>query len=67
MMLRFREDKIRRLESIEDGLLSVDAYLLEEKNALSEELQLIRGRLDRNPELTRFAMENIRLLEQLRR
>ena len=67
MTLRFREDKIRRLESIEDGLLSADAYLLEEKNALSEELQLIRGRLDRNPELTRFAMENIRLLEQLRR
>ena len=67
MTLRFREDKIRSLESIEDGLLSADAYLLEEKNALSEELQLIRGRLDRNPELTRFAMENIRLLEQLRR
>ena len=67
MMLRFREDKIRRLESIEDGLLSADAYLLEEKNALSEELQLIQGRLDRNPELTRFSMENIRLLEQLRR
>ena len=66
-MLRFREDKIRRLESIEDGLLSVDEYLLEEKYALSEELQLIRGRLDRNPKLTRFSMENIRLLEQLRR
>eukprot|EP01018_Ginkgo_biloba_P015827 Gb_22755 [translate_table: standard] len=67
MMLRFREDKIRRLESVADGLLSADVYLLEEKNALFEELQLIRGRLDRNPELTRFAMENIRLLEQLRR
>ncbi|XP_057869677.2 kinesin-like protein KIN-12F isoform X1 [Cryptomeria japonica] len=67
MMLRFREDKIRRLESVADGLISSDAYLLEEKNALFEELQLVRGRLDRNPELTRFAMENIRLLEQLRK
>ncbi|KAH9311588.1 hypothetical protein KI387_026623, partial [Taxus chinensis] len=67
MMLRFREDKIRRLESVADGLLSSDVYLLEEKNALFEELQLLRGRLDRNPELTRFAMENIRLLEQLRK
>ncbi|CAK9213743.1 unnamed protein product [Sphagnum troendelagicum] len=67
MMLRFREDKIKRLESVANGFLSADAFLVQEKNALVEELQLVQGRLDRNPELTRFAMENIRLLEQLRR
>jgi kinesin family protein 15 len=67
MMLRFREDKIKRLESVASGFLSADAFLVQEKNALVEELQLVQGRLDRNPELTRFAMENIRLLEQLRR
>jgi kinesin family protein 15 len=67
MMLRFREDKIKRLESVANGFLSSDAFLVQEKNALVEELQLVQGRLDRNPELTRFAMENIRLLEQLRR
>ncbi len=67
MMLRFREDKIKRLESVANGFLSADAFLVQEKNALVEELQLVQGRLDRHPELTRFAMENIRLLEQLRR
>ncbi|KAJ7542095.1 hypothetical protein O6H91_10G089700 [Diphasiastrum complanatum] len=67
MMLRFREDKIRRLELIADGIVSGDTYLEEEKNALMEELQLVRSQIDRNPEVTRFAMENIHLMEQLRR
>lgn len=67
MVLRFREDKIRRLETLSKGLLSVDSYLVEEKNMLMEEIQLIQEKVDRNPELTRFAMENIRLLDQLRR
>ncbi|KAL3700311.1 hypothetical protein R1sor_018333 [Riccia sorocarpa] len=67
MMLRFREDKIRRLEGVADAMLSADLFYKEEQKALMEELQLMRSRLDRNPELTRFAMENIRLMEQLRR
>ncbi|XP_020525578.1 kinesin-like protein KIN-12F isoform X2 [Amborella trichopoda] len=67
MMLRFREDKIRRMEMLVDELIPADSYLQEENNALNEEIQLLRTRVDRNPEITRFAMENIRLLEQLRR
>ncbi|KAJ7566661.1 hypothetical protein O6H91_02G113500 [Diphasiastrum complanatum] len=67
MMLRFREDKIRRLECLTDGLISADKCLAEERNALTEELHLVSTRIDRNPEVTRFAMENIRLMEQLRR
>nr|AMS24235.1 kinesin 12-Ia protein [Marsilea vestita] len=67
MMLRFREDKIKRLESALSGKIPIDNYLLEEKNALLEEVQILRTRLERNPEVTRFAMENIRLLEDLRR
>ncbi|KAL2651507.1 hypothetical protein R1flu_019635 [Riccia fluitans] len=66
MMLRFREDKIGRLEGVADGLLSAELYYKEEHKALTEELLVIKSRLDRNPELTRFAMENIRLMEQLR-
>ncbi|KAK3007108.1 hypothetical protein RJ639_016177, partial [Escallonia herrerae] len=66
MMLRFREEKIKRLELLSDGLVSADKYLLDENNALVEEIQLLKARIDRNPELTRFALENIRLLEQLR-
>ena len=67
MMLRFREDKIKRLESAVAGLTPTDTYLLQEKNSLLEEVQILRNRLERNPEVTRFAMENIRLLEDLRR
>lgn len=67
MQLKFREDKIQRMESLAGDLKPVDAYLLEENAALSEEVQLLRAKVDRNPEVTRFAVENIRLLEQLRR
>ncbi|MQL99201.1 hypothetical protein Taro_031920 [Colocasia esculenta] len=67
MMLKFREDKIHRMESLVDGLMPADSYLLEEKNSLAEEIQLLRSKVDRNPEVTRFAWENIRLLDQLRR
>ncbi|XP_077240478.1 phragmoplast orienting kinesin 1 isoform X2 [Tasmannia lanceolata] len=66
MILRFREEKIRRLELLADGLVSGDEYLMEENNVLSEEIQLLRVKIDRNPELTQFALENLRLLEQLR-
>lgn len=66
MMLRFREEKIKRLELLADGLVSADKYLVDENNTLIEEMQLLRARIDRNPELTRFALENIRLIEQLR-
>ncbi|XP_010276535.1 PREDICTED: kinesin-like protein KIN-12C isoform X2 [Nelumbo nucifera] len=66
MMLKFREDKIKRLELLADGLVSGDEYLMEENSALAEEIQLLQGRIDRNPELTRFALENIRLVNQLR-
>ncbi|XP_065855642.1 LOW QUALITY PROTEIN: kinesin-like protein KIN-12D [Euphorbia lathyris] len=67
MMLRFREDKIHRMESLIAGSLPQDAYLLEENKALYEEMCLLQSKVDTNPEVTRFAVENIRLLEQLRR
>ncbi|KAI3755534.1 hypothetical protein L1987_55337 [Smallanthus sonchifolius] len=67
MMLKFREDKIQRMESVLAGTIPADSYLLEENNMLSEEIQMLRAKVDRNPEVTRFALENIRLLEQLRR
>ncbi|KAL9238163.1 hypothetical protein vseg_012628 [Gypsophila vaccaria] len=67
MMLKFREDKIHRMESLLGEIKPVDAYLLEENVALSEEIQMLQTKVDRNPEVTRFAVENIRLLEELRR
>ncbi|XP_021285651.1 kinesin-like protein KIN-12D isoform X2 [Herrania umbratica] len=67
MMLRFREDKIQRMESLVRGSLPVDSFLFKENKALSEEIQLLQAKVDKNPEVTRFALENIRLLDQLRR
>ncbi|KAJ4830100.1 hypothetical protein Tsubulata_017786 [Turnera subulata] len=67
MMLRFREDKIQRLESCLGGSLPPDNYLQEENRALTEEIKLLQAKVDKNPEVTRFALENIRLLDQLRR
>nr|TKR74326.1 phragmoplast orienting kinesin-1 isoform X1 [Populus alba] len=51
--------------SLMDGSLPADHYLMEENKALKEEIQLLQPRLDKSPELTRFALENMRLLEQL--
>lgn len=67
MMLRFREDKIQRMESLLGGSLPAESFLMEENKALSEEIQLLQAKLDKNPEVTRFALENIRLLDQIRR
>ncbi|KAJ0801308.1 putative plus-end-directed kinesin ATPase [Helianthus annuus] len=67
MMLKFREDKIQRMESVVAGSIPADSYLLQENNMLTEEIQMLRAKVDKNPEVTRFALENIRLLEQLRR
>ncbi|KAK1439898.1 hypothetical protein QVD17_05723 [Tagetes erecta] len=67
MMLKFREDKIQKMESVFSGLISADSYLIEENNTLTEEIKILRAKVDKNPEVTRFAVENIRLLEQLKR
>ncbi|KAK1387409.1 Kinesin motor domain-containing protein [Heracleum sosnowskyi] len=66
MMLRDYEEKFKRLELLADGIVSADKYLEGENRSLKEENELLRARSIRNPELTRFALENIRLLEQLR-
>ncbi|EEF43163.1 ATP binding protein, putative [Ricinus communis] len=65
MMLRLREAKIKHLESLVDGSLPADNFLMDENKALKEEIMLLQARIDKNPELTRFALENLRLLEQL--
>lgn len=66
LMLKFREEKIKRLDSLLDGLISADKFYLDENSALREENQLLQAKIERNPEVIRFAMENVRLLEQIR-
>ncbi|KAK6160939.1 hypothetical protein DH2020_004320 [Rehmannia glutinosa] len=66
MMLKFREEKIKRLELQLDGLVSADKFYLDENSALREENLLLQEKIRRNPEINRFALENIRLLKQIR-
>lgn len=54
------------MELLADGFISADSYVLNENNALREEIELLQSRIGKNPELMRSALENIRLLEQLR-
>ncbi|GJN23300.1 hypothetical protein PR202_gb10936 [Eleusine coracana subsp. coracana] len=67
MRLKFREDQIKRLEKVASGKLSAEAHLLQEKEDLKKELEALRSQLVRNPEITKFAMENLQLKEDLRR
>lgn len=65
-IIRLRDEKIRRLELLAENLQPAHEFLMEENIALRQEIQFLQAKIDRNPELTRFALENIRLLEQLR-
>ncbi|KAH9610512.1 hypothetical protein KSS87_011418 [Heliosperma pusillum] len=67
MRLRFREAGIKRLEAVASGKISAEAHLLKEKEEHLKEIEVLRSQVDRNQEVTRFAMENLRLTEELRR
>ncbi|KAM7253486.1 hypothetical protein ACFE04_021640 [Oxalis oulophora] len=67
MMLRFREDKIHRLESIVNGSLPLDSYLMEENKVLTQEIELLQSKVEKNPKVTQFALDNIRLINQVKR
>ncbi|KAK9129009.1 hypothetical protein Syun_017806 [Stephania yunnanensis] len=67
MRLRFREAGIKRLESVASGKISAEVHLLQEKEEHLKEIDVLRNQVDRNQEATRFAMENLRLKEELRR
>ncbi|KAK2979840.1 hypothetical protein RJ640_015451 [Escallonia rubra] len=67
MRLRFREAGIKRLEAVASGKISAETHLLKEKEELLKEIEVLRTHVDRNQEVTRFAMENLRLKEEIRR
>lgn len=49
-----------------DDLVPSDGYMVEENAAMSQEIQLLQKQIDENPQLTQFAFENKRLIEQVR-
>uniref|UniRef100_A0A7N0UNM6 Kinesin motor domain-containing protein n=1 Tax=Kalanchoe fedtschenkoi TaxID=63787 RepID=A0A7N0UNM6_KALFE len=67
MRLRFREAGIKRLEAAVSGKISAESHLLKEKDEYLQEIKVLRAQVDRNQEVTRFAMENLHLKEELRR
>ncbi|KAL7611642.1 hypothetical protein Lser_V15G05867 [Lactuca serriola] len=67
MRLRFREAAVKRLEGVVSGKISAETHLLKEKEEHLKELEVLRSQVDRNQEVTRFAMENLRLKEEIRR
>ncbi|KAL6976506.1 hypothetical protein U1Q18_025296 [Sarracenia purpurea var. burkii] len=67
MRLRFREAGIKRLEAVASGKISTEIHLLKEKEEHLKEIEVLRAQVDRNQEVTRFAMENLRLKEEIRR
>ncbi|XP_010685481.2 kinesin-like protein KIN-12E isoform X2 [Beta vulgaris subsp. vulgaris] len=67
MRLRFREAGIKRLEAVASGKISAETHLLKEKEEYLKEIEVLRTQVDRNQEVTRFAMENLRLKEEIRR
>ncbi|KAK4441353.1 Kinesin-like protein KIN-12E [Sesamum alatum] len=67
MRLRFREAGIERLQAVASGKISAETHLLEEREELLKEIEVLRAQVDRNQEVTRFAMENLRLKEEIRR
>ncbi|BFG34982.1 hypothetical protein CerSpe_212560 [Prunus speciosa] len=67
MRLRFREAGIKRLEAVACGKISAETHLLKEKEEHLKEIEVLRAQVDRNQEVTRFAMENLRLKEEIRR
>ncbi|KAK8550761.1 hypothetical protein V6N12_039451 [Hibiscus sabdariffa] len=67
MRLRFREAGIKRLEAVASGKMSAETHLLQEKEDYLKEIEVLRAQVDRNQEVTRFALENLRLKEEIRR
>ncbi|CAL1397532.1 unnamed protein product [Linum trigynum] len=65
MMVKMRDEKIRRLELLVDDSVPAEHYLKEENKVLMEEIQVLHARIDKNPEVTRLTLENARLQEQL--
>ncbi|KAJ1696848.1 hypothetical protein LUZ63_005360 [Rhynchospora breviuscula] len=67
MRLRFREEGIKRLQAVASANLSAESHLSLENQELRKEIEILKKQLDRNPEVTRFAMENLQLKEEIRR
>uniref|UniRef100_A0A0D9X1Z9 Kinesin motor domain-containing protein n=1 Tax=Leersia perrieri TaxID=77586 RepID=A0A0D9X1Z9_9ORYZ len=65
-VVKLRDEKIRRLDLLADNLISSDGFLMDENAAMFQEIQILREQINDNSQLTQFALENKRLIEQVR-
>ncbi|GBG71609.1 hypothetical protein CBR_g9025 [Chara braunii] len=66
VLMQAREDKIRRLEEVCEGVISPDTFAGQEFSALVYEQKILQEKVDHNPEITRSGIEQQRLIEELR-
>ena len=65
MILKFRDTALSKMRKPQLG--GAEAPDVEEKiNALEEEIQTYKGLVENHPEVTRFAVQNLRLREELK-
>ncbi|KAJ4890577.1 P-loop containing nucleoside triphosphate hydrolases superfamily protein [Raphanus sativus] len=67
MMLKLRDSAIKSLQGVASGKISVEGHVQKEKADLLKEIEVLRAQVDRNHEVTKFATENLRLKEEIRR
>ncbi|KAK2424346.1 kinesin protein KIN-12E [Trifolium repens] len=67
MRLKFREAERKRLEAVASGKISAETHLLSEKEEHLKEIEVLQAKVDRSQDVTRFAMENLQLKEEIRR
>ncbi|KAG8079583.1 hypothetical protein GUJ93_ZPchr0007g3950 [Zizania palustris] len=65
-MVNLRDEKIRRTDLLADDRISYDGYLMDENAAMLQEIQLLQEQINENSQLLEFALENKRLIEQVR-
>ncbi|KAI5412598.1 Kinesin-like protein KIN-12E, variant 3 [Lathyrus oleraceus] len=67
MRLKFREAERRRLEAVASGKISAETHLLLEKEEHLKEIEVLQAKVDRSQDVTRFALENLQLSEEIKR
>ncbi|KAJ0248236.1 Kinesin-like protein KIN-12E [Hirschfeldia incana] len=67
MMLKLRDSAIKSLQGVASGKISAETHVQKEKTDLLKEIEVLRAQVDRNHEVTKFATENLRLKEEIRR
>jgi kinesin family member 15 len=67
MRLKFREADRKRLEAVASGKISAETHLLSEKEEHLKEIEVLQAKVDRSQDVTKFAMENLQLKEEIGR